>query len=551
MQARPSTELTLGGPVATALMHNFSEVERFFPYNPYDPAAWRARQAEIARSYRTDRAALTQLLTAYNERLGASPAALRSLQRLAEPEALVVVAGQQAGLFTGPLYTIYKALTVVHLARKAEAELGVPVVPLFWVASEDHDFVEINRVDVIGRDGRRMRLALPDQPDGRVSVGHIPVGADAEALVEALAAALPETEFAPDVLGDCRDTLAGATDLADWFARLLVRWLGHTELALIHPLLPGLRPLTGDLLPNVVTRLDELHAALGRSSEAMRAQGWPLGFEADSDAAFLFYYDDGQRLALHRDGDGFRTRDGERRWTAAELAAEAAQAPESFSFNVMTRPLAQDKLLPTLATVLGPGEIAYQALFREVYEIVGVTQPVVYPRGHITLVEPALRRYLERQGLTAEDACLRAAQKRQELLAAADKLGLPEAFARYREDLKNLHAGIMETVLALDGSLRKTGEENLRQLLVQVDKLQEKAFQQHRKNNEVTLRQLDRLEEGLRPGGLAQERVYNVTSYLARYGRPWLEALSELDWTASQQHWVVEIVPGAAGSGKS
>lgn len=535
-------------PAVRDFLRGRGPVYQRFPYNPFDPGSFRERQRYLQETYRGDRQALSAALIAYNQHLGAGPATLANAARLAESDTLVVVTGQQAGAGGGPLYTLYKAMTAIQLARQQSAELGVPVVPIFWVAAEDHDFAEIALVEFPGRE-EPVRLELSGAPAGRVSVGHIPTGPAVETLLDALAETLPQTEFTPPLLAELRAGAAAAGNLADWFARLMAYLFRESGLVILNPMWPALRRMEAPFFQEALRRFPEVDQALAAGIAAWQAAGYEPTLDRKAGDVNLFHYVDGQRLPLAGGGERLWVRDqSELSRELADRLALAAREPERFSTNVVTRPVVQGWLLPDLAYVGGPGEIQYWGQLPEVFAVFDRQMPVVYPRTSITLVEPPMARYLEKLGMAVREVFAGLAERRERLLQETDTLGLDSLFGRFRSEIEARHQALTEEILALDPSLAQVAKENRRQILRQVEWLREKAWQAHRQRNQVVLRQLDRLGASLYPGGRLQERVHTAVYYLAKYGPDLPERLvATLPLPAAAGNWehvVVYLAPG-------
>lgn len=489
-----------------------------FPFPWFTPEGFRARQRYLAERWDGDRAGLAAALAAYNDRIGAGPAAVAGARRLAGADALAVVTGQQAGAATGPLYTIFKAITAVQLARQQEERLGVPVVPVFWVAAEDHDFAEIAPVCFPGPEGWQ-KITLGGAPAVRTSVGQIPMGPATAALLAEIEAALPATEFKPAVVELLRSTAEAATDLADWFARLMARLFAGSGLVFINPMDPAVRRLESPFFQMAISRFEEIDAALGAGLAAWQELGYEPTVERYLGSLNLFAYVDGERLPLAGAGAYCWVRGREEvGWSRDELMALAAASPERFSTNVVTRPAAQGFILPDLAYVAGPGEIQYFGLYREVFAALGRELPLVYPRTSVTLVEPPLARSLEKQKLELAQVFTGLEERKRQVLAEADRLGIDRLFAEFRAGFDERYGALLAAVIPLDPSLAFVAEENRRQIQRQFDRLEEKVRQAHRKNHEVALRQLDRLATHLYPQGKLQERTANIMYFLTKYG---------------------------------
>lgn len=547
MLVEPVPGVTLAdAPAVQDYLAGAGPVWERFDLHPYRQESYAARRRYLAERWDAPgaaaRAELARVLTDYSRQIGAGADALENAALLGQPGTLAVVTGQQAGAVTGPLYTLYKAITAIHLARAQSRALGVPVVPVFWVAGEDHDFAEISPVHLPDRDGWT-RLQLGGEPQGRVSVGHIPVGPAVDELLEQLAAALPETEFRAGIMEGLARAAAGAENLADWFAAVLAHLLRGTGLVFVSSALGPLRRMQGEFFARAAARHGAVAGALAGALADWERLGYAPTVDPQPGSLHLFMYLDGQRTPLAVDGDRVRPRDAAGPgWSLAELADLARAHPEQFSTNVVLRPACQGCVLPDLAYVGGPGEIQYFGLYREVFQALGQEMPIVYPRTSVTLVEPPIARHLDKQGLALPDALLRMPEVREQVLADADAVGLEPLFGRFRADVGARYDQLVQTLLEWEPSLRPITDENRRQLFRQVEILQGKAAQAHRKQNEVALSRLDRIAANLRPFGNLQERVANVTYYLCKYGPDLVQRLvSELPLPSPWTHLAVRL----------
>lgn len=526
-------------PAIEAYLFDFSKIAPAYEYDWRDPESFRRRADWLTGGgYRGDRLALAAALERYNRALGADQAALANIALLRQPDTLAVVTGQQAGIFTGPAYSVYKAISAIHLARAQSERLGLPVIPVFWIAGEDHDWPEHASVLVPTADGAA-RIGLKESFEGeRRSVALAPAPDSLPQVIEEFLALLPETEFKAEVADRLRASAAappaldprltgGMPSLTDWFGRLITWLFAGTGLVLVNSSDPALRALEAPFFEQALRR----HRSVEEAFEAGHNRFLGLGFaptvERQPGNTNLFTYINGDRQPLFSDGDRLFIRDREDlTWSEDELIRLARSEPQRFSTNVVLRPVVQGFLFPDLAYVGGPGELAYFGLYREVFAALDQQMPVVCPRESFTLVEPPLARIMEKNEMTLEDVLFRLDERRQEFLQREDRLGITALFERFRSDFGALYGPLTETVLQLDPTLRQVADENRKQIEFQIGRLEEKARQQHRKNLEVFLRQYDRLNANLTPPG-QQERTFSVLPYVAKYGPDLVRRLLE------------------------
>lgn len=540
-----SIEINQKNPFVENYFKNFAAVEEYYAYNPY-------RREDFLRRYRylqdkrsgANSAEVADILEQYNTELGCGQAALANLQRLREG-APCVLTGQQAGIMTGPLYTIYKIITAIQLAANMSGELGTPVIPLFWVASEDHDYQEINQLELVTKENRLAKLKLEWEPEGKFSIGDLPVNEAVAVLIEELAANTIDTEFKEEVLGLARAAAGHANSLADWFARLINKLFDNYGLVMVNPMLPGLRGLARNIFIEFLGKTTEINEALIDTSDRLKAAGYNPQIEIGENQTNLFMYfgeGHGERLPLLWDGEQYTTRGVEKAWSREEILDLMEREPASFSPNVVLRPVTQDYLFPTLAYIGGPGEIAYYGQYREIYPLFGMEMPIIYPRINITLVERYLDGYAQKYNLSYEEILTGGLKAREELfLAEADKIDLDGLFTGMRDELRSLYGRIMPQLASLDDNLKTICFENEKRIMHQVEQLEGKARQYHRKKSSDSLRQFEKIGLNLVPEGSWQERKFNIFPYLIKYGPDLIGKIAALDLIKDSKHKLIFV----------
>ncbi|MBX6352174.1 MAG: bacillithiol biosynthesis cysteine-adding enzyme BshC [Thermoflavifilum sp.] len=507
--------------------HSFSFASVAALYEGLDPArleTYRMRAQLLTDSHSVaHRAALVAGLRPYLQQHGASEASLQALERLAAPDALAVVTGQQAGLFTGPLYAVHKALTAIGVARRLEQFLSRPVVPVFWIASEDHDWHEVNHAWLLDAEDRPARVALNLQPPHHQMVGRTPL--PAAEIRRVLGEAW---RIVPDGVGkrDAFDLLETAAvpdgSLADWFAGLMLRWFAEDGLVVLDPCLPEVRALVRPVWTHALAHVDEVQAALEEAYQAVEAAGHAPQVVRDPLHTTVFYVQDGRRYVLERAGEGrLRARGLGLEAPVREWIARAEAEPAAFSSNVLLRPVVQDTLLPTLAYVGGPAEIAYHALARGVFRAHGRTLVPLIHRQRMVLYPPHLQRLLKQHDLTPE-ALERPVDWEQRLAAEAGGDVLAQEFAEYRQSAIRrweawaaAHADLGPQVMAM---ARRHAETEAASLL----RLERKVRRLLLQRQAARLAQLQRIDGWLWTGGQAQERRLSPVSVCSACGMSWL-----------------------------
>ncbi|HVH09444.1 MAG TPA: bacillithiol biosynthesis BshC [Gemmatimonadales bacterium] len=426
--------------------------------------------------------------------------------RLARGPVAVVTTGQQPGLFTGPLYTIYKALSALVLARRLERDHQVPVVPVFWVAGDDHDFAEANHTAFLDADGEVATITLRERPPDAPlrPLAREPCGPEIAAALARLGDGTPATEFKPAVLAWLERCYRPDATLADAFAEALGALLGPRGLAILRVHDPRAKRAAAPwVLKGLDVTLPDGHT--------------PVFVEAGQG-----------RDRLAPDGDGFVTRRSGERFTRADLARIARDAPERLSPNVLLRPAVEAALLPTVAYAAGPAELKYLEDAAPLYQTIGATRQVPLPRWSGLLVEARVQKLLERYGLdlAAFDG------KPGELEARLVRDALPPetlaTFAALRRDLETHYARLRDAAVRFDPTLERTIASARNAALAGTETIEKKLVASvKRLEGEALVRQIARARAALYPEGQPQERVLTLASFLIRYGPGLVDALEQ------------------------
>jgi bacillithiol synthase len=518
-------------------------LRRFYPEAVRHHYDLPGRRERVLANYKTDRAALCDALEQMNRGWNATPRTLESIQTLRDSDCIAVVSGQQAGLFGGPLYTIYKALSAVKLAE-CLAQRGIKAVPVFWIATEDHDFAEVAAAEFINRDCTfsSVSLAANIHAEG-MPVGRISLDESVNATVESLLESLPKTEFSDDLEKLLRDAYRPNAKFGDAFARVMSALTGARGLILLDPLDPQLKTLGAPLYAEAARRSTEIAGAIVNRSRELEAAGYHAQVTPSEDSFPLFLHDEnGARHALTRTASGkYRTRNDSQEFSADELAELATRAPERFSPNVTLRAVVQDYLLPTIAYYGGAAEIAYFAQTSEVYRVLDRPATPILPRASLTFVEKHTWRSLERYGLRFTDFF--AGSDHVMARVVAEYLGkeTTETFEHTTETFNKELDNLQEQLRRVDATLAEALDTGRRKINYQIDGLRTRFNRAQVARDEALHRQLEHAFDLLYPGKALQERHINIASFLARHGRyfaDWIFDAIDLD---SNEHEVVYL----------
>ena len=528
----------LSAPLLHTFLDDFASLRSFYTHDPRDPDVWpRMIEAAGSRTTPPPRKALSRILQEQNTRYGADDTVLDNARSLAGDDTYVVSTGQQTGLFTGPLYTIYKAVTVVKLAKRVSEETGVRAVPVFWMAADDHDYAEINHVHVCPADGDALRFELsPDDPNDRRSASGRNLGPGIGPLLDRFADALPDSEYSPSAVGALRQHCTAETTLSDAFARLMMLLFRGQGLVLVDPTDPALKPLMSPVfereIRNPLASTRSVLAVSGKLAEA----GFDPQVVRSPDAVNLFLYQDGQRNALRYRNGRFSKRDGSLSFTGRELLRLLEEAPGRFTHNVITRPLVQDTLFPALAYIGGPAEIAYYGQLAGVYRQSGLPFPVVYPRASHTLVGARTARILEKHGLTISHFVQGIDSVVDRKLRDDMPVQVAEGLRAARGDVEAHYRNLKGHVTSIDPGLSRIVDASERKTNFALGRLEEKTLRAMKKADGVMRGQIMRADRMVYPNGQLQERVANIWQYVALHGFDIVKTLFEATDEADFRH---------------
>jgi bacillithiol biosynthesis cysteine-adding enzyme BshC len=517
-------------------------LRRFYPEAVRFHYELDSRARRVLDNHATDRTALCDALEVMNSKWNAGRETLDNIKRLRSSDSVAVVTGQQTGLFTGPLYTLYKALSAVRLAACLSAR-GTEAVPVFWMATEDHDWEEVQRAEVIACDGRLAGAEVPSglHEEGE-QVGGVILDESVEVATKRLFDLLPSSEFLPDIEALVRDCYRPGRAFGEAFALMLAALTSKYGLILLDPTSPALKRLAAPLYSEAARRGAEIAVATDSRSRELVEAGYHAQVHTSADSFPLFLIEGGARRALTRTGDGrYRSKGTEHDWTADELASLALREPERFSPNVTLRAVVQDYLLPTIAYFGGSAEVAYFAQTAESYRVLSRPATPILHRASLTVVERRTGRTLERYGLKLEDffGGLDAVIARvvEEHLGAEVAGAFDGADAGVKHALDNLESSLR----GFDPTLADALEGGRKKIKHQLEGLRSRFHRAQVQRDRATLRQLERAAVSLYPEKALQERHLNITSLLARHGRYVVEWIHDSIDLSTNDHQIIYL----------
>lgn len=528
-------------PVSNKLLADYwsgsEELLSFFEYK-YNDEAFKTRY-DYLKSNHFYSAELSGIIRQYMEPFGISKKVEENLTALANGS-VAVVGGQQAGILTGPLYSVHKAISVILLAKEQSSKLGAKIVPIFWIAGEDHDLDEINHTFTIV-DGSIRKRVYSERTKLKTMASTTNINKEElKILISTIFKDYGETEYTQTLYKNCIMQLEQSATFTDFFARLMNELFKTEGLLMIDAAYEPFRKLESEYFIKIIELNEQIAEAVVEKEQLLSGAGFGNPIEASPESANLFYVQEGERFLLERNADFYQDASGFIKLTKEQLFEIAKNNPEMLSNNVVTRPLMQEMTIPVLAFVGGPGELAYWATLKDAFNVLDLQMPILAPRLNITLVERKIDQLLSTYQLSLLDIINgKAKSLKAEYI---DRVQDTQA----KEQLEALSVLVKEHYRKLDAHLKSQQielqllvDKNIKYHEKQFDYLSKKIEQQVLIKHKKTIRQFDAMQLEIYPNDSLQERVYNPFQYLNHYGPSLIRDLCSLPLKIANKHYVI------------
>ncbi|MGG4037052.1 bacillithiol biosynthesis cysteine-adding enzyme BshC [Heyndrickxia ginsengihumi] len=525
---------------ASLYLEQKQPVKDFFHYDIRDSSVFK-RRAQDLRERTFNREKLANCIEQYMRKFPSASAVEHSIKKLRNHDSVVVIGGQQAGLLTGPLYTIHKIISIIKLAKEQEKLLNQPVVPVFWIAGEDHDYLEVNHV-YVERERQLKKMSYVEGPIQKKMVADITLESEnVKKWIHQIFEHLGETTYTKDILKQLDCIVDNSNNMVECFAFIINELFKEYGLLLIDSANSLLRQLETSHFKTIIEHYDTITKAVLAQQELIQKDHFPKAIDISEEALNLFYYDGKERILLEydRERNGFLGKNTDLYFTKEQLLEICDTMPELLSNNVVTRPLMQEWLFPTLAFIGGPGEIAYWGELKRVFEAFKFHMPPMIPRLNITLLERSIQRDIETLQLSVEEVLKQGTANEKEEYWNTIKEGeyddiINEMRIYLEEQYKKLSA-------QTDDGIHPLIEKNLAFHTEQFNFLQRKIYEQIERRHDVVLEKYARIERSLRPNNIPQERVWNVFYFINKYGPDFIPSLMSLTYSFDGTHKLIRI----------
>jgi len=518
-------------------INDYQQLSDFYAADPFDDEAIAQKVEQF--KFTGDRTKSVKALKAFNQQFDVDQAALTNLDRLQNKEALAIVTGQQMGIYGGPMYTMLKTVSVIHLARKLERKVERPVVPVFWLADEDHDYDEVRGLNIINKDGLE-HFSLPPKENPVPTVAELTIPEEIDPMRRELKESMYDTDFSDDLWELLDSCFQPGKTFFQSFGSFISSLFSKHGLVLAGSNYPEIKNITGSVLEESVTEANAIRQELAAQTTRLDESFHQQVTLYDSN---LFYLDEeGARVKISSNSQGWHT-DAGQSWDKEQLVTEICQHPERFSPNVFMRPILQDLLLPTLGYVAGPGETAYYGQMKGMYACFDMEMPIIFPRLSATFVEPAIDRIRNELPFDFHEYEERIEDLESGYVDRTEQYDLEKIFGEWKQEVKQLAVPHKDRISDIDSTLEAAVEKSTARYFGELDKLKGKVYRAVKKRDDIQLKRIRRIKANLFPGNELQERMLASIFYMNKYGVDlWdrlLESLNEAEQFNS--HKIVKL----------
>jgi len=518
------------------------ELEDLFAYDPFNDTNKRIAHLQERNFPREE---LAKYLKAMNETWQAPEATFYEIERLRDERSVVVIGGQQAGLLSGPLYTVHKIISIIKYAREQEELLGIPVIPVFWIAGEDHDYDEINHI-FTHTEGKLKKRMIGQVEWEKKSISHIPLDEEmTKEWVKQVFNDLVETEYTRHLASFIFEAVEQSNTFVDFFARIIFGLFKEEGIVLVDAADEGIRDLEAESFAQLIEKQEEITESIFTRAEKLSQAGYPVQVDVSESDANLFYHDDrGERILLMREEGRWVGKYNEVSFTTDEMLSIAKNEPNRLSNNVMTRPLMQETLFPTLAFVAGDGEISYWALLEDAFPTFDsqMKMPPILPRLSITLLTKRVNKLIQHRRLdlsyVVNEGCR---DLRMNWLASKQSPPVNILFNEAEANIANIHKPLQALSTSISPDLGAEAERNLKNITKELDYLRNRMNLQLQEQYDKELEQFEEIQLSLRPNDGLQERTLNILFFLNECGLGFIREIIASDIPFTKDHHLISI----------
>ena len=488
-----------------------------------------------------DREKLTSIINDSIESLSLSGSIKKNIEKLSRPDSLAVFAGQQVGLMLGPMYTVIKALTSYKLAKKIESVLNRPVVPCFWMATDDHDFDEIKTVNLLDRSGDCHGSSYePSSLDSDIPMADVILDDSIEEFRSSLSEHFIETEFSSSIKEILKYRYKSGSSVSSAFAGLFADLLGDFGIIPVDPNYPGMKKMFASVFKKEIENHKTIFDLYESGSQELLDAGYHRQVHKSGESLNLFFNENGRMNIIHKNGE-FRLDDRDQTFTKEQLLEKLETEPERFSPNVCLRPVAQCSAFPTICQIVGPSEAAYYAQIRPIFNYLNVPWPVIKPRMFATIVEPHIRKTIDKLNIDFSSLYNDTDREISRVIKENFPSEIESRAESIRDEIKKPLKELSDSLEDKDSESFQAIEHSLKRLDQELNHLYKRLFAAHKKRHDTAIGQVKRVANFLFPQGKFQERIVSPVYFANKFGPDVFKRLEGKLDIDSVNHQLVDI----------
>lgn len=526
-------------PFYKAYLEDSASLSSFFHYEWNQEALNKRIQETDYSKHKRDE--LAEVITSYMDQFGISDRSRKHIEELKD-NGVVVIGGQQAGIFTGPMYSIHKAISVIVLAKRQREIQGIPVIPVFWIAGEDHDIDEINHV-YIEKSRKLQKLVYPEKSKLKKIASETTFNKETmQSYLEEIFKSLPETAHTKSLYSKFTHLGEEHTTFTTFFSAIMNELFYEEGLLMVDAAYKPLRKLESDYFVHMIEQSSKLANLVFEKEQNLEKLGFGAPIQAKETAANLFYVEDGERFLLERESDHFVHEPKGLSFSKEELIAIANDQPEKLSNNVVTRPLMQEMVFPVLSFIGGPGEIAYWATLKDAFQLFNMKMPVITPRLSISLVTPKMQSLLDKLKFSIEDVWSGEVEQSKSIMIEQNQIKDVSLFIQsVKDDLASKYEELNQLLLQNDIKLTSLVDKNLNFHAKQLSFMENAVEDTILTKLDSSINRYDQLMLQLIPNSGLQERTYCPIQLLNEKGMNLIGELLQIPYEFNGKHHVVSI----------
>lgn len=520
--------------------YNPKKVSQFYNGNFRNLADFN-KLAEKVKSRTFQRKQLTAILEEQNRNYGCGSKTLGNIKNLKQNQTCAVVTGQQVGLFSGPLYTIYKALTAVKLTEYLNQNGQGNFVPIFWMASDDHDFAEINHINLLNKNNQIEKIQNDSLSlSTKLPASKILLTQEINQCVQQLNNLTHDSEFKDKIISHLSEAYEPDLSYVEAFGKWMTRLFKSYGLIFIDASHQGFKELGKSVFLKEIAENSPSTLCAIETSKKLKQAKYNCQIQLREGILNLFFTEP-ERQSIGIKEDSYIIKDTQQTYSRDELFALMENKPYLCSPNVLLRPIYQDAILPTVAYIGGPSEVAYFAQMKGIYDRFSIPMPIIYPRKSLTIIESKIKNVLQKHNVNVQDFWHNFDQTIQTIIKKHIPQSIDNFFSTAASHLKQDFQSIKKEIVSIEPDLENSADLTLEKINQQFKYLEKKILKASKKQHDILIQQLHKVKNNLYPANHLQERELNIVPYLIKYGYPFIDKLYKTIDVNNHDHQIIEL----------